>query len=133
MSRPVFQQLSRRERQIMDILLEAGEASAGEVRIRLPDPPSDSAVRTMLRKLEDKGAIHHREENLRYVYAPAVSREEARDSALSRLVRVFFAGSTAQAVNTLVDFSAEDLTEEELDDLARTIGEARRKKQGDER
>jgi BlaI family transcriptional regulator, penicillinase repressor len=127
MSRP-SQQLSRRERQIMDILLELGEAPAEEVRVRLPDPPGYSAVRTMLRKLEDKGAIRHREEKLRYVYTPVISRAEARESAVSRLVRVFFEGSTAQAVNTLVDLSAPELSDEELDELARTIQEARDRK-----
>lgn len=112
----------------MDVLLELGEAPAEEVRVRLPEPPSYSAVRTMLRKLEDKGMIHHREENLRYVYAPAISRQEARESAVSRLVRVFFEGSTAQAVNSLVDLSAETLSDDELDDLERTLAEARRKR-----
>ncbi len=121
-------QLSRRERQIMDILLELGEAPAEAVRSRLPDPPSYSAARAMLRKLEDKGMIRHREENLRYVYTPAISREEARESALSRLVRVFFDGSMAQAVNALVDRSASELSQDELDRLARTIDAARERR-----
>lgn len=125
---PGLHQLSRRERQIMDILLELGEAPAEDVRSRLPDPPSYSAARAMLRKLEDKGMIRHREENLRYVYAPAISREEARESALSRLVRVFFDGSMAQAVNALVDRSASELSQDELDRLARTIDEARERR-----
>lgn len=112
----------------MDILLELGEAPAEEVRVRLPDPPSYSAVRTMLRKLEDKEMIHHREESLRYVYAPAISRQEARESAVSRLVRVFFEGSTAQAVNTLVDLQGSELSDQDLDELARTIEAARSRK-----
>ena len=111
----------------MDVLLELGEAPAEAVRIRLPDPPSYSAVRTMLRKLEAKGMIRHREENLSYVYTPAISREEARESAVSRLVRVFFEGSTAQAVNTLVDLRASQMSDEELDEVAHTIEEARKK------
>lgn len=123
-------QLSRRERQIMDILLELGEAPAEEVRTRLPDPPSYSAARAMLRKLEEKGMVRHREESLRYVYAPAISRDEARESAVSRLVRVFFDGSAARAVNALVDRSASELSDEDLDRLARTIDEARKRRQG---
>lgn len=131
-SRPRSQlnQLSRRERQIMDILLELGEAPAEEVRTRLPDPPSYSAARAMLRKLEEKGMVRHREESLRYVYAPAISRDEARESAVSRLVRVFFDGSAARAVNALVDRSTSELSDEELDRLARTIDEARKRRQG---
>lgn len=131
-SRPRSQlnQLSRRERQIMDILLELGEAPAEEVRTRLPDPPSYSAARAMLRKLEEKGMVRHREESLRYVYTPAISRDEARESAVSRLVRVFFDGSAARAANALVDRSASELSVEELDRLARTIDEARKRRQG---
>ncbi len=128
MTRGGLQQLSRRERQIMDILFELGEAPAEDVRVRLPDPPSYSAVRTMLRKLEDKEIVGHREEGLRYVYTPVISREEARQSAVSRLVRVFFEGSTAQAVNTLVGLSAGELSESDLDDLAGTIEAARKNK-----
>ncbi|HMB55094.1 MAG TPA: BlaI/MecI/CopY family transcriptional regulator [Thermoanaerobaculia bacterium] len=122
--------LTRRERQIMDVLLEMGEASAEEVRERLPDPPSNSAVRTLLGKLEDKGAIHHAEKNLRYVYSPAVSRDEAQESALSRLVRVFFGGSAAQAVTGLLDRSVERLDDTELDRLAATI-EAERERRSE--
>lgn len=114
----------------MDILLELGEAPAEEVRTRLPDPPSYSAARAMLRKLEEKGMVRHREEGLRYVYAPAISRDEARESAVSRLVRVFFDGSAARAVNALVDRSASELSDEELDRLARTIDEARKRREG---
>lgn len=95
---------------------------------RLPDPPSYSAARTLLRKLEDKGMIAHREQDLRYVYYPAISREEARESAVSRLVRVFFDGSVSQAVNALVDGSASKLSDEELERLSRTIEEARKKR-----
>lgn len=130
MPRPQLHQLSRRERQIMDILFELGEAPAEDVRSRLPDPPSYSAARAMLRKLEEKGAVHHREENLRYVYAPAISRDEARESAVARLVRVFFDGSTARAVNALVDLSAQELSEEELEHLSRTIEDARKRREG---
>lgn len=128
MSRHELAQLSRRERQIMDILLELGEASAEDVRSRLPDPPSYSAARTLLRKLEDKGMIAHREQDLRYVYSPAISREKARESAVSRLVRVFFNGSVAQAVNALMDGAATELSDQELETLSNTIDEARKKR-----
>lgn len=130
MTRSQLSQLSRRERQIMDILLELGEAPAEEVRTRLPDPPSYSAARAMLRKLEEKGMIRHREQDLRYVYSPAISREEARESAITRLVRVFFDGSAARAVNALVDRSASELSDEELDRLARAIEDARARRAG---
>ena len=130
MTRSQLSQLSRRERQIMDILLELGEAPAEEVRTRLPDPPSYSAARAMLRKLEEKGMVRHREQDLRYVYSPAISREEARESAMTRLVRVFFDGSAARAVNALVDRSASELSDEELDRLARAIDDARSRRAG---
>lgn len=129
MTRNPLNQLSRRERQIMDILFELGEAPAEDVRSRLPDPPSYSAARAMLRKLEEKGMVRHRAEDLRYVYSPTISREEARESAVSRLVRVFYDGSVAQAVNALVDRSASDLSDEELDRLAARIDEARTKRE----
>ena len=124
MSIPLEYKLSRRERQIMDVVLELGEASADQVRKRLPEPPSYSAVRAMLSKLEDKGFVRHTERDLRYVYAPAVKKGEARDSAMSRLVRVFFQGSLAQAVLGLVE-SGDDLSDEELDRIAAAIAEAR--------
>lgn len=121
-------ELTRRERQIMDILLERGEASAEQVRAGLPDAPSNSAVRTLLGKLEEKGQIRHEEKGLRYVYSPAMSRREARESAVSRLVRVFFGGSAAQAVNGLLDHSAEGLDDDELDRLAEAIEAERRRR-----
>ena len=124
MSTPLEYSLSRRERQIMDVLIELGEAPAEEVRKRLPEAPSYSAVRAMLAKLEAKGHIQHTERDLRYVYAPAAPAGEARDSAVQRLVRVFFKGSVGQAVVGLVD-SGEDLSEEELDRIATAIAAAR--------
>ena len=112
--------LSRRERQIMDALHELGdEASAEDIRQKLPDPPSYSAVRAMLVKLEAKGAIRHREEGLRYVYAPTTKRSAARRSAVERLVRVFFGGSPGEAVNSLLD--AEKWAPEELEEMAKRI------------
>jgi BlaI family penicillinase repressor len=127
MARSIEGELSRRERQIMDALFELGEASAEEVRQRLPEPPSYSAVRVMLTRLEKKGYIRHREEGLRYVYLPAVSKARERRSALSRLVQTFFGGSTAQAITALLD-TAEDLSEEELDRLAATIEQTKEKR-----
>jgi len=112
--------LSRRERQIMDALHELGEEAAAEdIRQKLPDPPSYSAVRAMLAKLEAKGAIRHKEEGLRYVYSPTTKRSASRRSAVERLVRVFFGGSPGDAVNSLLD--AEEWSPEELDEMSKRI------------
>src|SRR5688500_7864424 len=112
--------LSRRERQIMDALHELGdEASAEDIRQKLPDPPSYSAVRAMLATLEAKGTIRHKEEGLRYVYSPTTKRSAARRSAVERLIRVFFGGSTGEAVNALLD--AEEWSPEELAEMSRRI------------
>lgn len=117
--------LTRREREIMDTLLELGdEASAEEIRGRLPDPPSYSAVRAMLAKLEAKRVIRHKEKGLRYVYSPTATRSAARRSALQRLIRVFFGGSSGDAVAALLE--AEEWSAEDLDAMARRI-EAMRK------
>ncbi len=120
-------EMSRRERQILDALLEAGEAPAEDIRQRLPDPPSSSAVRVMLTRLEKKGYVRHREEGVRYVYAPAVSKTRERSNALSRLVRTFFGGSTTEAVTALLD-GAESLSSEELDRLSEVIEKAKEKR-----
>jgi BlaI family penicillinase repressor len=112
--------LTRRERQIMDALHELGdEASAEQIRERLPDPPGYSAVRALLARLEAKGAIRHKEKGLRYVYSPTASRSTSRRSALQRLVRVFFGGSTGEAVSALLE--AEDWSPEELEGMSRRI------------
>ncbi len=126
---PKTQKLSRREREIMDILLEMREATAQEVRERLPDPPSNSAARALLARLEKKGAIRHIERDLRYVYVPAVTREEAQESALSRLVRVFYDGSLSNAVTGMVEHSEQQLTDEELENLEAAIRGARERRQ----
>ena len=117
--------LSRREREILDVLFSLGdEASAEEIRERLSDPPTGSAVRAMLARLEGKGAVRHKEKGLRYVYVPTVSRTVARRSALRSLVNVFFEGSAGQAMTALLD--DEKWSEEELDRLVQEI-EKRRK------
>lgn len=111
---------SRREREILDVLFSLGnEASAEEIRERLSDPPTSSAVRAMLARLEAKGALKHKEKGLRYVYQPTTPRSTARKSALRQLVQVFFEGSAGQAMTALLE--QEKWTEEELDQLAKEI------------
>ena len=120
-----LQNLTRRERQIMDSIYRRGEATAVEVLADLPDPPSYSAVRAMLRKLEDKGHVRHQQEGPRYVYLATVPRDEARDSALRRMVRTFFDGSPGKTVAALLDMRGSELEDAELDELARLIEDAR--------
>ncbi len=127
MSKEPHVDLSRRERQIMNILYQQGRATAAEVRELLPNKPGYSAVRAMLRILEEKGHIRHEEKALRYVFMPTVPREKAKRSALRHLLDTFFEGSTEKAVAALLDGSSTRLTKEELDRLARLIGEAREK------
>ena len=119
-------QLSRRERQILDILYQQGRATAAEVRASLPDPPGYSAVSAMLRVLEQKGHVRHQEQGLRYVFVPTVPRETARRSALRHLLDTFFHGSAEQAVAALLDASDSRLTDEELDRLQQVIEKARK-------
>ena len=119
-------QLSRRERQIMEIVYRAGRASASEVLARLPDPPSYSAVRALLRILEDKGHLRHEVSGTRYVYLATVGKQRARRSALRSLVDTFFEGSAAKVVAALLDLSPEDLSEQELARLSRLIEQARK-------
>lgn len=119
--------LSRRERQIMDVIYRLGRASAAEIHQALPDRPSYSAVRAKLRVLEEKGQVRHVEESLRYVYLPTTPREFARGAALSHLVRTFFAGSVEDAVTALLDSAAGELTPEELDRLWKRLEQAKEK------
>lgn len=123
---PIASRLSRRERQIMDVLYQLGEASAAEVLERLPEPPSYSAVRAMLRILEDKGHVRHHEDGPRYVFAPIVAREAARRSAVSHLLRTFFDGSVEQAVAALLDGAERSPSREEMDRVARLIERRKR-------
>jgi len=118
--------LSRRERQILEILIERGKASASEVRASMADAPSYSSVRTLLRVLEDKGHVKHREEGLRYVYLPTVGRERAKRSAVKHLLKTYFNGSAEQIMAALLDVSSTQLTREELDRMAQMIEDARR-------
>ena len=119
-------QLSRRERQIMDVIYRLGRATAAEVLENLPDAPSYSAVRALLRVLEDKGHVKHAEDGPRYVYLPTVPREKARRSALRQLVNTFFDGSAEQAVAALLDLSSDRLSPDELERLAGVIASARK-------
>jgi predicted transcriptional regulator len=118
--------LSRRERQIMDILYRLGSATVAEVQEHLPEAPSYSAVRALLRILEDKGHLKHEYDGPRYVYAPIVSRPVAQKSALKQIVRTFFDGSASQAVAALLDMSAKDLSDSELERLAEMVEQAKR-------
>ena len=115
--------LSRRERQIMDVVYQRGEATAAEALEALPDPPSYSAVRALLRVLEGKGHVRHRRQGPRYVFLPTVSRETARRSALARVVQTFFDGSNQAAVAALIDQSS--LSRADLDRLEHLIDRAR--------
>ena len=117
--------LSRRERQIMDILYQRGKASANDVRDAMPDAPGYSAVRAMLRVLEEKGHIRHHEEGMKYVYVPVVAAGKAKRSAVKHVLDTFFHGSAEQAVAALLDVSSSRLTSEELDRMAALIEKAR--------
>ncbi|MEN8376117.1 MAG: BlaI/MecI/CopY family transcriptional regulator [Gemmatimonadota bacterium] len=116
--------LSRRERQIMDALFQRGEASVAEVRDDLADPPSYSAVRATLAVLEKKGRVRHRDDAGRYLYAPVVAPERARNAALKHVVRTFFDGSPAEAAVALLRMSDTGLSPTTLDELAAAIGRA---------
>lgn len=117
--------LGRRERQIMEVVYRLGRASASEIRAELPDPPTYSAVRGMLRLLEEKGHLRHAQEGIRHVYFPTVAHDDIRDSAMRHVLRTFFAGSTAAAMAALLEASEEPPSDEELDALARMIDQAR--------
>jgi predicted transcriptional regulator len=121
--------LSRRERQIMDVVYRRGSATAAEITAELPDPPTSTAVRTMLRILEDKGHLTHEQYGVRYVYRAVVDREQARESVISHVVRTFFDGSAEQAMATLIDRSASQLTDAELARLAGLIAKARKRQE----
>jgi len=118
--------LSRRERQILDILYQRGQATAAEVQTALPEPPSYSAVRALLRILEEKGHVRHEQDGPRYVYLPTVARGSAQRFAMRHMLQTFFDGSAEQAISALLDDSSAKLSSAELDRLARMIDTARK-------
>ena len=126
MSKSLHTVLTRRERQIMDILFRRGRATAAEVMEELPGEPSYSTVRTQLRVLEEKGHLRHDEDGVRFIYAPAVARHTARKSALRHLVETFFDGSAEKTVAALLGGEASRLSEEELDRIEALIENARK-------
>ena len=124
---PLHTALSRRERQIMDILFRRARATAAEVMADLPGEPSYSTVRTQLRVLEEKGHVRHEDDGIRFVYMPAVARHAARKSALRHVVDTFFDGSAEKAVAALLGGEGSKLTPEQLERIASLIDKARNK------
>jgi BlaI family penicillinase repressor len=118
--------LSRRERQVMEILYQRGKASAAEIKEAMPDAPTYSAVRALLRVLEEKGHLDHENERLKYIYLPVVKRDQAKRSAVKHLVNTFFRDAPEQVVAALLDVSAKRLTHEELDRMAEMIEKAKK-------
>lgn len=119
------QDLSRRERQIMDALYRLGSASASEIRDAIPSPPTNTAVRTLLTILHDKGHVRFRQEGARYIYEPVVSREEMGKSMMSGVVQTFFEGSIERVVATLIDAQESKLTNDQIAKLQAIIDEAK--------
>ncbi len=124
MSEQMYNQLSRREHQIMNIIFELGEATAAEIVERLPEPSSNSSVRILLGILEDKGHLVHRVEGTRFIYRPTLEPEKAKLSALQHLIKTFFRGSASQVFATLLDNP--DLTDDEREELIRLIEQAKK-------
>ena len=120
------EELSRREREMMNIIFRSGKATATEVLEAMAEPPSYSAVRATLRVLEQKGHLRHQHDGTRYVYTPTVNREKARNSALDQLLSTFFEGSAANVVATLLEKSRDEMTPDELDRLSQLIADARK-------
>jgi len=118
--------LSRRERQVLDVLYRVGRATCAEVQKTMTDPPSYSAVRTFLRILEEKELVRHEEDGARYVYIPTVERERASRSALRHVLNTFFGGSVTQAISALLDEDSKHLSEKDWQRLSVMIEEARR-------
>ena len=124
MGRDPASDLGKRERQIMEVVYRRGSASVSDVLADLPDPPTYSSVRAMLRYLEDKGLLRHEQDGPRYLYLPTAPKDEVRSSALSHVVRTFFDGSVSTAVAALIE--SKPLSREEHDRLTRLLAEARR-------
>jgi len=127
MAGKTLNQLSRRERQIMDIIYSRGTATAAEVRDALPDPPSYSAVRALLKVLEEKGVAQHVQDGPRYVYTATVKRDRVKNSALKHVMQTFFDNSTEHVVSALIDLKETRLTDAEYRRLKALIDQARRK------
>ncbi len=125
MAKRALDRLSRRERQIMELIYAAGQATANEILDRLPDPPSYSSVRALLRILETKGHLRHVVDGTRYVFLPTVAPDRARRSAMQSLLHTFFEGSPEKAVAALLDVSRSELSEDELDRISALIDNAR--------
>ena len=119
-------ELGRRERQLVETVQRMGEASVSQIREHLADPPSYSAVRTMLGVLVDKGWLKYRRDGKRYLYRPAASTETSRKVALRKMMSTFFDGSPGDAAAALIDMSAKDMKKEELDRLIKMINQAKR-------
>lgn len=126
MPKPQEKNLSRREREMMDIIYKSGHATAAEVKDAMASPPSYSAVRATLRVLIEKGHLSHKEDGPRYIYLPTVPRDQARQSALKHVLRTFFDGSTQNAVAALLDMEASNLSADELERLSQMIEKAKR-------
>ncbi|MCS3675296.1 putative transcriptional regulator [Salinibacter ruber] len=124
MNGSLYNELGRREGQIMDVVYRLEEAGAETIRTRLPDPPSNSATRSMLRHLEEKGYLDHRQEGRRYVYFPTRPKEEVRRSLLNHLQETFFGGSLSETVATLLSTKSEDLSPETLRELEQIVEDA---------
>lgn len=118
--------LSRRERQIMDIIYELNRATVAQVLDRIPNPPSYSAIRALLRVLEEKGHLAHKQEGPRYIYSPTLSREKARKNALKHLMRTFFDNSTEDIVAALLDISEDNLSKQDYQRIQELIKKARK-------
>jgi predicted transcriptional regulator len=123
--RPPTEDLSRRERQVMEILHRKGECTVAEILQAMPDPPTYSAVRSVLRILGEKGLVSHREDGPRYVYFPARPTDEAREDVLAHVVRTYFAGAPEEAVTALLRLSDADLDDSEINRLREKIRRAR--------
>ena len=121
-------QLSKRERQIMDVVYRLGAASVSQIQQGIPDAPGSSSVRTLLARLEDKGWLRHKQEGRRFVYVPTVPRSKARRNALMHLVRVFFDGSVSETLLDLIDANRGRIPKDELDRMREMIEQARRRR-----
>src|SRR3954464_6752062 len=121
----IHSELGRRERQIMDVVFRLGKASVAEVLQELPDPPSYSAVRGMMRLLEEKGHLHHEQDGLRYLYMPTAGQAQAQNSALRHMVRTFFGGSASAAAAMLLELPGAKLSDGDITRLQKLIKQAK--------